>query len=403
MSVSYPAVKYKTAKLSDLALLPVSCRVSGGGVTPALSAKYIGEGKSGITKAVYCKGVKLYLLFANGGTYVSGNGLDFVQYFEQNSRTPFVLDVLRDGSPYAALVFGKSATMLTANGFDGVTLGENLISGVMHCGRLFGVTDDGLRVCWSKCGVDDWTQELNGGGSIYLGLDRGEILEILEFGENLVAVRKHGLSLLAMYGSPENFSVKLTDTDTDEIIAGTAKVVGGKLYFCTNTGICVFDGEFVSRLKHRFQSEIRTSYFAESYAGGYYLSCGTANFGKVVLCVEDGGESYIIDIGADAACVSDRLYVYNEEGIYALENGGEYTLIADGIDFGTGANKTVTELYADSENCDVEITDGNSVRKFYGVNGAVKPRLRGKKFRVKISGCEPLKSLTITAEVSVGI
>ena len=403
MSVSYPAVRYKTAKLADLTLLPVSCRVSGGGVTPALSAKYLGEGIGGITKAAYSKGVKLYFLFADGGTYVSGNGADFFQYFENNSRTPFVLDVLRDGSPYAALVFGMTATMVTADGFDGVTLGERLISGVMHCGRLFGVTEDGLRVCWSKCGVDDWTQELNGGGSIYLGLDRGEILEILEFGENLVAVRKYGLSLLAMYGSPENFSVKLTDTDTDEIIAGTAKVVGGKLYFCTNTGICVFDGEFVSRLAHRFESEIRGCYFAESYAGGYYLSCDTASFDKVILCVEDGGESYIIDVEADAACVSDKLYIYNEEGIYSLESGGEYSLIADGIDFGTGMNKTVAELYADSESCDIEITDGSTVRKFYGVNGTVKPRLRGKKFTVKITGREPLKSLTVTAEVSVGI
>ncbi|MDE5943881.1 MAG: hypothetical protein K2H30_06725, partial [Clostridia bacterium] len=378
--------------------------VSGGGAVPALSAKYLAEGMSGITKAFYSKGTKLYLLFADGYMYISGNGTKFTPFLNVSAKSPFVLDLLQDGKAYAALVFGKTATRLTAEGFDGVPLGENLISGVMHCGRLFGVTDDGLRVCWSKCGIDDWTQELNGGGSIYLGLDRGEILEILEFGENLVALRKHGLTFLAMYGSPENFSVKLTDTDTDEIIPNTAKAVEGKLYFCTKTGICVFDGEFVSKLSHRFESEIEECFFAESYAGGYYLSCTTANFGKVIFCYEPStGESYIIDVEADAMCVSDKLYVYNEEGIYSLENGGEYSLIAHGADFGTGANKTVTEVYADSENCEVEIGNGVFSRRFTNVNGAVRPSLRGKKFNITVSGREPLKSLTLTAEVSVGI
>ncbi len=394
----------KTVKLADLSLLPVSCRVSGGRVLPALSAAYRGEGRRGIKKAAYSKGTKLYLLFADGVTYFSGDGLGFVPLLEnQVSENLFVLDVLKDGKPYAALVMGRSATMLTAEGFGGVELGENIVSGVMHCGRLFGVTQDGLRVCWSKCGVEDWTQELNGGGSIYLGLDRGEITGIMEFGENLVAVRKFGLSLLAMYGSPENFSVKLTDTDTDEIIPSTAKVVGGKLYFCTKTGVCVFDGEFVTKFTHRFESLLEECYFAESYAGAYYLSCKTTGFGKAVLCIEQNGESYLIDVKADAMCVSDKLYIYGEEGVYTLESGGEFSVVADGIDFGTGVNKTVTLLYADSENCSVEIDNGQFARVFAGVNGAVKPRLRGKKFTVKISGREPLESLTLTAEVGIGI
>ena len=401
--INFPQVAKKTVKLSELSLLPVSCRICGGEVVPALSAAYAGEGKSGVYKAAYCKGIKIYLLFAEGVMYISGNGLDFTPFLDTGAKSPFILDVLKDGVPYAALVFGNSATMLTAEGFEVIPLGENLVSGVMHCGRLFGVTADGLRVCWSGCGVDDWKQGLYGGGSIYLGPDRGEILEILEFGENLVAVRKNGLSLLAMYGYPENFSVKLTDTDTDEIIPDTAKVVGGKLYFCTKTGICAFDGEFISRVPHRFESGLESCYFAESYAGGYYLSCDIAGFGKVVLCIEQGGESYIIDVEADGVCVSDKLYIYNEEGIYTLESGGEYSLIAEGIDFGTGKNKTVCELYADSENCGIEINNGIFTRKFGGVNGAVRPSLRGAKFTVVISGRERLKNLTLTAEVSVGI
>ncbi|MDE5943748.1 MAG: hypothetical protein K2H30_06050, partial [Clostridia bacterium] len=51
MSVNFPAIKTKTAKFDDLSVMPVSCRVSGGGAVPALSAKYLAEGMSGITKA----------------------------------------------------------------------------------------------------------------------------------------------------------------------------------------------------------------------------------------------------------------------------------------------------------------------------------------------------------------
>ncbi|MDE7453953.1 MAG: hypothetical protein K2N22_06055 [Clostridia bacterium] len=403
MSVNFPAVKTKTVNLADMTVFPVSCRVSGNEVVPALSAVYKGGGLDGIKKAAYSKGVKLYLLFADETLYVSESGVNFSPILDTGEKTPFVMDVLKDGTPCAALVFGGNATLLTAAGFGGVTLGENIKAGVMHCGRLFGVSSDGLRVCWSKCGIDDWTQELNGGGSIYLGADRGAILGILEFGENLVAVRERGLTLLAMYGSPENFSVKLTDTDTDEIIPDTAKVAGGTLYFCTKTGVCAFDGGYIKRVPHRFESEIEECYFAESYAGGYYLSCKTESFGKVILCIGQDGESYIIDVGADAVCVSDKLYIYSADGIYVLENGGEYLVISEWIDFGTGANKTVTEVYANSENCAVEISNGVSVRTFEGVNGAVRPRLRGKKFNLKISGKERLKSLTLTAEVSVGI
>lgn len=400
--IKYPAVKHRTAGLKDLRLFPVSCRISEREVLPALSPVYRGAGFDGIKKAAYCKGIESFLLFTDGGAYISGDGARFIRFSDGNERVPFALDILRDEKPCAALVSGNSVALLTADGFSGLSIAENLISGVMHCGRLFGVSADGLRVCWSKCGIDDFSKGLYGGGSLYLGTDRGEISAILEFGENLVAVRKFGLTLLGMYGSPENFAVKLTDTDTDEIIPGTAKVAGGKLYFCTKSGVCSFDGSKTVKAAHRFKDEVSVFYFAESYAGDYFLSCGTESFGRAVLCIGQDGESYLIDVEAEAMCAADGLYIYNKDGVYSLEKGG-YTLIAKGVDFGTGANKTVTEIYAGGGKFDVGISNGLFTRRFCGACGAVKPKLRGRKFTVEISGREPLENLSITAEASVGI
>ena len=271
----------------------------------------------------------------------------------------------------------------------------------MHCGRLFGADkDNAYKLRWSgEGGFSDWKEGLCGSGSLDLDPRRGEILDIVEFGEKLVAVRKFGLTVLNMYGSPENFSAEITDTDTDEIYKGTARVVCGKLVFFTVSGLHTFNGGSVNRVKHAYVDDISEPVCSAELGGKYFLGCKSACLnGGAVFCYDFAKTAgYLIAVSADAMCSDGHIYIYNGNGAYRLEDGGRYAFIGGSTDFGSDRFKTVTEIFIGGR-ADIEIGNGRTVRKFLSASGRIRPAMRGKKFTVRAEGSVPVRKLTITAE-----
>lgn len=68
------------------------------------------------------------------------------------------------------------------------------------------------------------------------------------------------------------------------------------------------------------------------------------------------------------------------------------------MDFGTGRDKTLTEIYCDGA-CVMEVGDGRRMRKFVLSGGTIRPKMRGKKFKIKVSGREAISKIVMTAEV----
>lgn len=378
----------------------VGCRISRGQLLPSLCAvKLDGSVPSGITGAYHSAGTGKYFLCTDSRVYVSDGGTGFTQS-EPIAGEPFFIEDIYEGNPRAVIVNGSNA--ITYSGFSqrAFSYGAKLCCGVMHCGRLFGVDgDDRFKVRWSgEGGLCDWEQKINGSGSVTLDPERGTVLDIVEYGEKLIALRRSGLTVLSMFGAPENFSVGLTDTDCAEIYRGTAKVAGGRLLFYTADGLRAFDGSTVKTVEHNYSRDVSAPVCAAAFDGKYFLSCYSKSLNSdAVLCYDTAeGASRLIDCKAEGLCTADAVFAYNSLGAYRLGYGGKF-LFANAFDFGDDREKTVTKIFV-SGNADIEISNGRISRRFTGVSGAVRPRLRGKSFTVKVTGTTPLYGLSATAE-----
>ena len=381
----------------------VGCYVKDGRLIPALSAASLnGAVPEGIIYAAYSESQKDFFLCARDGIYTSERGYGFMRIAPLDGEPPFLIEDIFEGKTRAVLLNGSGAVTESGGRYGAVpSYGASLGCGVMHCGRLFGADkDNAYKLRWSgEGGFSDWKEGLCGSGSLDLDPRRGEILDIVEFGEKLVAVRKFGLTVLNMYGSPENFSAEITDTDTDEIYKGTARVVCGKLVFFTVSGLHTFNGGSVNRVKHAYVDDISEPVCSAELGGKYFLGCKSACLnGGAVFCYDFAKTAgYLIAVSADAMCSDGHIYIYNGNGAYRLEDGGRYAFIGGSTDFGSDRFKTVTEIFIGGR-ADIEIGNGRTVRKFLSASGRIRPAMRGKKFTVRAAGSVPVRKLTITAE-----
>lgn len=400
--------KIKLDLLKDCDLLPVNCRISSGECVPALSSvHYAGRVPAGVIFACHAESAERFFLCTQNEVYVSGNGEDFISLYPLAGNSPFAVEEISNGEARAVIISGNKAVAHTEDSFTGFSIGAELSCGAMHCGRLFGAdAEDKFLLRWSGGGgVRDWKQGLYGGGSLKLDPERGGILNLVNYRDKLVAVREYGLTALSTFGSPENFSVEITDTDTDRIYKNTAKVAGGNLLFFTASGLRSFDGAVIRNIEHRLSGDISLPECAVALADRYYLSCRSESLNaRAVMCYDvSDGESYLIDIAADGLCTAGAVYAYNSSGTHRLEAGGGYNLTVGEFDFGTDRAKTLKEIYLNCAGADAEISNGRVTRKFKNAGGILKPNLRGKYFTVKVTGSNPVYSLTATAEALNGI
>lgn len=358
-----------------------------GAITPAYVWVSHCEGvPSGIKFAAYSAAANRYFACTDSALYSSADGATYAKVCDLAASSPFLLD---DGTQSAAVISGTKAVVFKDGTPTAVDLSVKLGCGVMHCGRVFGA--DGYDVLWSGGnGITDWSQGIDKGGKLTLEPARGKVLNLLEFSGRLVAVRKYGLTVLNMFGSPENFSVGITDTDCDEIYKNTAAVVGGKLTFCSASGLKSFDGSRISPVAApRALNPVR----AVEYAGGYFASCDGG-----VICLDTDGNSCFIEGEMDELFIKDGVYACCADGIKKLAAGGGYSFESSEINFGTEREKTLLFVEV-SGTADISVSNGKYTRLYTGVSGIIRPRLRGIRFTVKAAGAEPLRGLKLCAEV----
>ena len=400
-----PQAKFKEEKIVTDGGYYISCLPSGAGLKPALSAvQFSGGVPQNISGAFFSKSINTHFLFAEGGLYFTRNNKVFVRIASSPAYV-FGFEFIYEDKPCAGIYTGNGVLRYTTEKFSSVPFGTQLCAGAMHCGRLFAIDrQDNNKLLWSAAGdFTDWSHDLDKAGYLMLDPERGKALNILCFNGRLVLVREYGLTVINMFGSPENYATGITDTSCEKIYKDTAVVADGKLLFFTQTGLCSFDGSRITRLEHRNARDITNGFCAVEFAGNYILACESeALQRKVLLCYRIAdGESYIIDCEAEALSASDAVYVYCNGNVKRLEEGNfEYT--AERLDFGTHKNKTLTEITFKG-GANMEVACGDKTRVYAGADGIVRPRMRGKNFAVKITGNTAVENIVAKAEVSVGI
>lgn len=377
----------------------VGCFVRGG----AIDVGYFGVRQLGanlpanVKYAAYSGVAEKYFVCAEGSVYLSTDAKSYTELCGCG-LSPFMLEDI-NGAARMVLISGKDYVLYDGSEYKVGKLPVNLSCGVMRCGRLFG--GDGLTLRWSGAGgFDDWEEGLRGSGRLTLDPARGAVLDLLEYGGKLIAVREYGLTVLSMFGSPENFSVEITDTDCDKIYKNTARKACGGLYFYSASGLKRFDGAAISAVEVRNSYGVTDPTDAAVYCGKYFLACNNSYLARrVILCVElTGAESCIVDEPAEALYIKDGVYVCNEGGLKKLDTGGGFSFESSEIDFGTGRLKTVTEIEL-SGTADIRITSGKLTRLFYGASGIIRPHMRGKSFCFEVKGKSAVKEISVTAEV----
>ena len=370
----------KSADILKHAGIYVQCRICGDELVPAGGFIKVGGALSftplGVVRA---ESINRFFAFDGQSVYVSADGKSFSYLNALAGDDPFVVEELENGSARAAAVCCKNAVLHDGSSFVCREYGANLKYGVMHSGRLFGAdVEDGLALRWSGAGgVCDWARGVQASGYVRLDPERGEIIGINKLGDKLVAVRRFGLTVLSAYGNCENFRVEATDTDCDEIYRGTAGVAGGRLWFCTVSGLKYFDGERI------LAKDVYSPESAVCFSDKYFLICKSRfKGGKTVLCVDAEGGSFIADAAASALCAADGLYAYCDDGVFKFGTGARYELgiFVDGF-------------------ADIEISNGRVTRGFSGASGKIRPRLRGKNFCLRITGDGAVRKITAVAEV----
>ncbi len=383
----------------------VCCFVKDGKLSPSNGYGRICNGCPGNVKlAVYSAGLRAYLILAGSQVYFSSNLRTFVPYCEVDGESqPFAVKYTQNDTEDVIIFLGKCCVHY----FNGVSLGQSnldyaLSCGVQHCGRLFaGDADDGLMLRWTGIGNISMNSEgIRGSGYLRLDPQRGDILNLIVYKGKIVAVREYGLTVLSMYGSPENFSVDFTDTDCDKIYKNTVQTVADKLYFYSESGLKCFDGSKISAIE---LNHFITEPTASAKYGDKYFVTGTSSYleRKVILCVRmPDFENCIMDTPADAFFIDDGLNFFRSTSLFKFDDGARYSFESGPIDFGTGRAKTVSAIDLRGGKADLRISNGVCTRIFKNASGIVRPHLRGKNFTVSVEGRNPLEGITVTAEVT---
>lgn len=401
----FPKAKFAEEKVVSDGGLCISCVPSGAGLKPALSAVPFASSAPENIKAVYfAKGINTYFVCAESGVYFSKTNEFFARIATYRDNV-FAFEFLYNDKPCAVLCMGNGSVRYSAEGFSTVPVNADLCAGAYHCGRLFAIDSDNKnKLVWSETGgFTEWGQALDKGGYLNLDPERGETLDVVCFDGRLVLVRKYGLTVLNMFGSPENYSVGITDTACPEIYKNTAVSVGGKLLFFTREGLCSFDGSRIESLKSDIIADVYDGTCAASYAGRYFLACKSKRLDRAVVlgyCVADG-ESCITDCAAEALCASGGVYAYSGGKVYKLEES-DWQYTSEPLGFGTHSRKTLKEITFKGV-ADVAVSCGDKTRLYSAARGIVRPGMRGKYFTVKISGEGEVGDIVAKAEVSVGI
>lgn len=371
------------------------CFLRGGALTPAYGTEPVGACPQHTTFAAYSYAAGQYFYCTDGELYVSDDGTRYSKLADTDGFAPFVIEYIDGGAVKVAVVTGDRAAIYAEGAFTTQKLPHALDCGAVHCGRLFG----GMRftVMWSGSGgLLDWKEGISKSGSVTLDPERGEILGIKVFAGKLVVVRQFGLTVLSMYGSPENFSVDITDTSCDAVLKNTAQVVGDRLIFCTRSGLKAFDGVRITPFAIRHPVTEPTC--SATHAGRYFVVCGEG-----IVSADADGESCLTDERPGALFVKDGVFACNGGTVKRLTEGeGVYKFVTTAIDFGTARFKTLTAIELDGV-ADLLVGNGRESRVFEGASGIVRPRLRGKAFTVTVKSGKRIGRLDMTAEVTRGI
>lgn len=336
----------------------------------------------------------------------NSNGLSYYTNYNFKATYPFSFECNNGNAGEYVLVGNEYYLKIAAGVYSVGPFTGRVRYGAIRRGRLFGADRvNAYLLRWSgDGGWNDWTEGLTGAGSVRLDPPGGEIVRVFNFNEELVVVRKTGITFITIGGNPETFKVGKTVIIPPVYNAYSSIIVGNALYIYTADGLYSYKGGKIAKEEGLISADMTTCNYMNKDTDRYLITSGvSAKLGRTVVYVYDVTENVyqVVDVPAmNVGADTTSIIAFCQEANYRIAAGNSYTAYCGTYDFGSPDRKLLTGLEIDCDNgVDVEISNGTYTRTVRGAKGRMLLNMRGTKFTVSISGGEEVRSAKLTAEV----
>lgn len=157
-----------------------------------------------------------------------------------------------------------------------------------HYNKLFAITAQtrNALIYSSETEVTNWTNSNT--YRIDFTDDRGRLLKIMSFHDNLYVFREFGITKVSPYSVESDFSIEHLYQSPSYIYPQTITICGENVIFLTRDGLYSFNGSAVKKLKYEVIDKIEnnqsSSPCAGSYKGKYFLACKMTFDDKTIGC-----------------------------------------------------------------------------------------------------------------------
>lgn len=402
----FPDVKRVKADLISGGGIPISCTVKDNVLIPALAATSLKSAPpANLAFLEHNEFANAYISSDGDKVYLGSTGTDFLKVSDASSSTPFLLESRTSGKAAAEYFADKLCITFTADEVTSFAFDKPLKCGTYRCGRLFAADrNNDFRLLWSgEGGVKDWEESVSGAGYIDLQTRLGAIERLFDFDDELVVLRKFGLTRINANGTPENFSIRGEDI-LPSVTGGTAAAMSDRILFCAGDSLYEYSNGSAKKCENDVMCDISSPQSAFSPDGRRYFLCARSkalNRSVVYVFEPRLNSAYIVDIAANFVAGHENLLLATSDDMLKLQSAQKYAYICKILTFGTANKKTLGAIDIDSAApVDIEISGDGAVRSFYGVNGRIYAHMRAKQFSLKITATGEVRSFTAEAEVT---
>ncbi|MGN0824240.1 MAG: hypothetical protein ACI4MB_04140 [Candidatus Coproplasma sp.] len=346
------------------------------------------------------------LLYTNGFAVVFTDGGTPYNFAQLGSGKPFSAEA-RNENGEGLIVYVCGNRMCVYNGetenSETYNLPIPMYGGVMHCGRLFAVdSNNGCKVVWSGLRVTDWEDGVQGSGYALLDSDLGRVLELKNFGDDILCVRERGFSVMHAMADSRNFRI----APSQNVIRTGGKidvggVIGSKYYFTSGDGLYCFDGDSIA-LEYATDANLSSIGRAYVYGDGYvYADCVYCGVNCIMRYDPESKKAVFFGGDCSFPFIADgKLYCSKSYGFYRLSTeNGEDGRIWRSKPIGSCGRKVLKNIWVDASGSpEITVICGDISRKFNGT-GKIAVNASGELIKIEIRGHTEIKSVVAELEV----
>ena len=272
---------------------------------------------------LHSKSGKIWQYSVEQGGYVEKENLGLNAYLVAASAPNGQTKIIISGENGAYCVDGEKWTKI-----NDVAAGNGTAAVCFSKHRTF-VGEKPCKLLYSNPEAPwDFTNSYDDGGYVYLPLNKGDIVDMVEYGDNVYVFFQRGIVRVKPDGLARNFQVREVPYFGGEIFAKSVGICENWMFFLSENGICRFDGDKVERVGRCLDvlPAKRGQVCAHATVGDYfvlqYFDAGMYMTRTVALRADDKDAYFIYDY--EGLNESNRMPVcVVENKVSTLREGGD--------------------------------------------------------------------------------